>query len=39
MTKSILLSCGALGMLTAVLAAQQHQVKPDALPSRLRRRT
>jgi glucose/arabinose dehydrogenase len=32
MTKSILLSCGALGMLTAVLGAQQHQVKPDALP-------
>lgn len=31
-TKSLLLSCGALGVLTVALSAQQHQIKPESLP-------
>ncbi len=32
MTRQLLVSCGTAVALTSALAAQQHQVKPDALP-------
>ena len=32
MTRQLLVACGTAVALTSALAAQQHQVKPDALP-------